>query len=162
MLPDDLKDMPAAAAIENWNSAAITAGSRELGEPLLWIAPEHIVEVCRKLRDEFEFVRLSGISVIDRYPAEPRFEVFYLLHSIARNERLKLKVAIGGAAPEVESVCGVWAGANWYEREAFDLFGVRFRNHPDLRRIMMPDNWQGHPLRRDFPTHGHKYSYQNE
>lgn len=162
MLPEELKDIAAAAALENWNGSAITGGSRELGEALLWIAPEQIVEVCRKLRDEFEFVRLSGVSVIDRYPAEPRFEVLYLLHSIARNERLKLKVALPGAAPEIESVCGVWAGANWYEREAYDLFGVRFRNHPDLRRIMMPDDWQGHPLRRDFPTHGHKYSYQNE
>ena len=62
----------------------------------------------------------------------------------------------------MESVCGVWRGADWYEREAFDLFGVRFLNHPDLRRIMMPDDWQGHPLRRDFPTHGHKYTYQSE
>jgi NADH-quinone oxidoreductase subunit C len=162
MLPDELKEIPAAAALEAWDGSAITGGSLELGETLLWVAPEKIVEVCRKLRDEFDFVRLSGISVIDRYPAGPRFEVLYLLHSIARNERIKLKVALGGEAPEVDSVCGVWPGANWYEREAFDLFGVRFRNHPDLRRIMMPDDWQGHPLRRDFPTHGHKYSYQNE
>ena len=162
MLPDDLKDSPAAAALEAWDSSAITGGSRELGETLLWVAPGKIVEVCRKLRDEFDFVRLSGISVIDRFPAEPRFEVFYLLHSISRNERLKLKVALEGKDPQVESVCGVWAGANWYEREAYDLFGVRFLNHPDLRRIMMPDYWEGHPLRRDFPTHGHKYSYKND
>jgi NADH-quinone oxidoreductase subunit C len=93
---------------------------------------------------------------------EPRFEVVYLLHSVSRNERIKLKVALPGEGPEVESVCGVYAGANWYEREAYDLFGVVFRNHPDLRRIMMPDNWKGHPLRRDFPVHGHKYSYQQD
>jgi NADH:ubiquinone oxidoreductase subunit C len=67
-----------------------------------------------------------------------------------------------GDLADVESVTSVWAGADWYEREAYDLFGVRFTKHPDLRRIMMPEGWEGHPLRRDFPTHGHKYSYQND
>lgn len=162
MLPDELKEHPTAAALEAWDASAVTGGSVELGETLLWVEKGRIVEVCRKLKEEFGFVRLSGVSVIDRYPSEPRFEVLYLLHSIERNERLKLKVALAGEQPEVESVCGVWRGADWYEREAFDLFGVRFLNHPDLRRIMMPDDWQGHPLRRDFPTHGHKYTYQSE
>ncbi|NWF85890.1 MAG: NADH-quinone oxidoreductase subunit C, partial [Bryobacteraceae bacterium] len=84
------------------------------------------------------------------------------LHSIERNERLKLKVALRSDAPVVETVTGVWQGADWYEREAFDMFGVRFAGHRDLRRILMPENWDGHPLRKDFPVHGHKYSYQNE
>jgi NADH:ubiquinone oxidoreductase subunit C len=86
----------------------------------------------------------------------------YLLHSIARNIRLKIKVALPGADPVVPSVTPVWEGANWYEREAFDLFGVRFEGHPNLQRILLPENWEGHPLRRDFPVHGHKYSYQDE
>ena len=162
MLPDTLKDLAVPAALESWDADALTGGSCELGETLLWVKPEKIVAVCLKLRSEFAFNRLSGVTVIDRYPMEPRFEVLYLLHSIERNERLKLKVALAGENPEVETVTGVWPGANWYEREAYDLFGVRFLNHPDLRRIMMPDNWVGHPLRRDYPTHGHKYSYQNE
>lgn len=162
MLPDALKDISTAAALEAWDPAALTGGSRDLGETLLWVAPDKIAAVCRRLREHHGFIRLSGVSVIDRHPAEPRFEVFYLLHSITGNERLKLKVALPGDNPTIDSVCSVWPGANWYEREAFDLFGVRFTNHPDLRRIMMPDDWQGHPLRRDFPTHGHKYSYQND
>lgn len=162
MLPDTLKELPVPAALETWDSSAIEGGSCDLGETLLWVKRERIVEVCRKLSDDLKFTRLSGVTVVDRYPVEPRFEVVYLLHSIERNERLKLKVALSGGDPELETVTGVWAGANWYEREAFDLFGVTFTGHPNLTRIMLPDGWVGHPLRRDFPTHGHKYSYQND
>jgi NADH-quinone oxidoreductase subunit C len=92
----------------------------------------------------------------DRYPTEPRFEVVYHLHSLARNLRLRLKVRLAGANPEVDSVTPVWRGANWYERETFDLFGIRFRNHPDLRRIMLPDDWVGHPLRKDYQVTGER------
>jgi NADH-quinone oxidoreductase subunit C len=85
--------------------------------------------------------------------------VVYELHSVSSRQRLRLKCRVGGENPEIDSVCSVWPGVNWYEREVFDLFGVRFSNHPDLRRIMMPEGWQGHPLRKDFPVHGHKYDY---
>jgi NADH-quinone oxidoreductase subunit C len=162
MLPDSIATLPTPMAVDAWDSEAVQGGSCDLGEVLLWVAPEKIAAVCGFLRDSRGYERLSGLTVIDRYPTEPRFEVVYLLHSISRNERLKLKVALRGESPELESVCGVYAGADWYEREAYDLFGVTFRNHPDLRRIMMPDSWQGHPLRKDFPVHGHKYSYQND
>ncbi|MBI5281312.1 MAG: NADH-quinone oxidoreductase subunit C [Candidatus Solibacter usitatus] len=161
MLPDNLKEMTVPAALELWDAGALTGGGRDFGETLLWVRRDRIADVCRHLKEKFQFVRLSGLTCIDRHPAEPRFEVLYLLHSIERNERLKLKVALTGAQPEVDSVTPVWAGANWYEREAFDLFGVRFLGHPDLKRIMMPADWEGHPLRKDFPIHGHKYSYQN-
>jgi NADH-quinone oxidoreductase subunit C len=162
MLPEPLQSLPVPAALEAWDPQAILGGSLELGETLLWVAPGKIVPVCRELRDNLGFERICGVSAIDRYPLEPRFEVVYFLHSISRNLRLKLKVALSGAEPVVESVTPVWAGANWYEREAFDLFGIRFAGHPNLKRILMPDDWEGHPLRRDFPTHGHKYSYQDE
>jgi len=134
----------------------------EVGELTLVIDPAKIVDVCRFLKDELKFVRLSGVTAVDWFPADPRFEVIYHLHSLDRNERLRLKCRVGGDSPEIDSVTGIWRGANWYEREVFDLFGVRFLNHPDLRRIMMPDYWEGHPLRKDFPVHGNKYSYQNE
>jgi NADH-quinone oxidoreductase subunit C len=162
MLPEPLQSLPVPAALEAWDPQAIVDGSLELGETLLWVAPEKIVAVCQELRDNLGFERICGVTAIDRYPMEPRFEVVYFVHSISRNIRLKLKVALPGADPAVSSVTPVWAGANWYEREAFDLFGIRFEGHPNLKRIMMPEGWEGHPLRRDFPTHGHKYSYQNE
>ena len=136
MLSDNLKEQAVPAALDAWDVAAVTGGCHEFGETTLWISPSKIVAVCRHLKDKLSFVRLAGLSCTDRYPMEPRFEVFYLLHSIERNERLRLKVALDGAQPAVESVTGVWAGADWYEREAFDLFGMVFSGHPDLRRIL--------------------------
>lgn len=162
MLPEALSAIETVAALEERDPAAITGGELSRGEVLVWIRREKIAGVCRFLRDEKQFERLSGLTVVNRHPIEPRFEVVYLLHSVSRNERLKLKVALPGDAADVESVTSVWPGANWYEREAFDLFGVRFNGHPDLTRIMMPQEWEGHPLRKDFPTHGHKYDYRNE
>jgi NADH-quinone oxidoreductase subunit C len=112
------------------------------------------VSVCGFLKYDQGFVRLSSVTGVDRYPAEPRFEVVYHLHSIDRNERLRLKCRLPGAGPVIESVTSVWRSANWYERETFDLFGIRFINHPDLRRIMLPEDWEGHPLRKDYPVTG--------
>ncbi|MBI4890075.1 MAG: NADH-quinone oxidoreductase subunit C [Acidobacteria bacterium] len=162
MLADNLKEMPVPAAIEAWDPDAILHSSFEHGETTLWISPDKILPLCAHLKASLQFNRLSGLTAIDLYPQEPRFEVVYLLHSIPANQRLKLKVALPGDNPALPSVTSVWAGADWYEREAFDLFGVTFTGHPDLRRIMLPDYWEGHPLRRDFPTHGHKYSYKDE
>jgi NADH-quinone oxidoreductase subunit C len=156
-----LPDHPIAAAISATHPAAIVDGHDDHGELTLFIAPASIVEVCRFLKDDQEFNRLSGITAVDWHPADPRFEVVYLLHSIPRNQRIRLKCRLG-EGEEIESVTSVWRAANWYERETFDMFGVRFANHPDLKRIMMPTDWEGHPLRKDYPVHGHKYSYQSE
>ena len=161
MLPENLNTYPVAVDLASRFGDAITSGHDEHAELTLFVAPASIVDVCRFLKDERQFNRLSGITGVDWWPAEPRFEVVYLLHSIPRNERLRLKCRVG-ENDEIDSVTSVWRAANWYERETFDLFGVRFRNHPNLERIMMPVDWQGHPLRKDYPVHGHKYSYQNE
>jgi NADH-quinone oxidoreductase subunit C len=147
--------------LKSWDASSVLASRTDRGQLILEIAPEKIVAVCRYLRDEQQFVRLSGVTAVDRYPDEPRFEVVYLLHSIERNERVRLKCRLEGAEPEIDSVTGVWPSANWYEREVFDLFGVRFRNHPDLRRILMPEDWNGHPLRKDYPVTGEKYTYSD-
>ncbi len=128
------------------------------GEVTLEIAPARIVAVCGRLKHELDFIRLSDLTAVDRYPLEPRFEIVYHLHSLKRNERLRLKCGIAGdvvgAAPEIDSVTPVWRAANWYEREVFDLFGVRFRGHPEMERIMLPADWEGHPLRKDYPVTG--------
>jgi NADH-quinone oxidoreductase subunit C len=154
MLPENLRDRPIAAALEAYDADSIVAGKFDRGELTLEIAPAKIASVCRFLKYDAKFVRLSTVTAVDRYPAEPRFEVVYHLHSLERNERLRLKCRLGAESPEIDSVTPVWRSADWYEREVFDLFGVRFSGHPDLRRIMMPDDWEGHPLRKDYPVTG--------
>jgi NADH-quinone oxidoreductase subunit C len=151
-----------ADELRAWDASAVLGASAGRGELELEIAAEKIATVCRRLKEEHRFARLSAVTAVDRYPEEPRFEIVYLLHSIERNERVRLKCRPSGEAPEIDSVCGVWRAANWYEREVFDLFGVRFRNHPDLRRILMPEDWSGHPLRKDYPATAAKYNYSEE
>jgi NADH-quinone oxidoreductase subunit C len=154
MIPDELKTSPVAAALLNAQPDALLAGKLDRGELTLEIAPSHIAHICHFLKIEHKFVRISTITAVDWYPEEPRFEVVYHLHSPARNERLRLKCRLPGQNPEIDSVTAVWRGADWYERETFDLFGIRFRNHPNLQRIMLPETWEGHPLRKDYPVTG--------
>ena len=154
MLPDQLREHALALAVETFDADAITGGKFDRGELTLEIAAPKIASVCGFLKYDQKFVRLSSLTAVDRYPAEPRFEVVYHLHSVERNQRVRLKCRVSGSGPAIESVTSVWQGANWYEREVFDLFGIRFLNHPDLRRIMMPDDWEGHPLRKDYPITG--------
>jgi NADH-quinone oxidoreductase subunit C len=130
------------------------SSSERLGELTVEIAPERLVETCRYLKNEGKFERLSTVTAVDRYPSEPRFEVVYHLHSIARNQRLRLKCRLPGENPVIDSATVVWRSANWYEREVFDMFGIHFLNHPDPRRILMPEDWEGHPLRKDYPIAG--------
>ena len=154
MLPEQLRDRPVAAAIDAFDSEAIATGKFDKNELTLEIAAAKIASVCGFLKYDQKFIRLSSVTAVDRYPAEPRFEVVYHLHSIERNERLRLKCRLPGNEPRIETLTSVWRGANWYEREVFDLFGVQFIGHPDLRRIMMPDDWDSHPLRKDYPVTG--------
>jgi NADH-quinone oxidoreductase subunit C len=132
----------------------VVSSSERFGELTVEIAPERIVEACLFLKNDRQFERLSTVTAVDRYPSQPRFEVVYHLQSIAHNQRLRLKCRLSGERPEIDSVTAVWRSANWFEREVFDLFGVTFRNHPDLRRILMPEDWEGHPLRKDYPVTG--------
>lgn len=145
-----------AAALAATYPAAILDGVFALGELTLQIEPDDILAVLEFFKREQKFERLSTVTAVDRYPLEPRFEIVYHLQSVARNLRIRLKASVSA---EIASATAVYAAANWYEREVFDLFGVVFSGHPNPKRIMMPDDWEGHPLRRDFPTHGFKYSY---
>lgn len=163
MISDQVREIPVVSALLARFNDAIAAGDMRLKELTVEIDPAAIVDVCRYLKNEQKYTRLSGLTAVDWYPVEPRFEVVYFLHSMERrSDRLRLKCRLHGDNPELDSVTPVWVGANWYEREVFDLFGIRFRNHPNLTRLMMPDDWEGHPLRKDFPVHGYKYSYQDE
>ena len=161
MLPEAIAQDPTAVGIDREVPDAVTGAKNASDGPVLTIAAERIVSVCHFLKQKAGFARLSGVTGVDWWPRDPRFEVVYFLHSLRDNARLRLMVELG-EDEELESVCSVWRGANWYEREVFDLFGIRFRNHPNLERIMMPADWVGHPLRKDYPVHGHKYSYQDE
>lgn len=124
------------------------------GDVTLVIKPEHIVEVCRFCRDTaaLQFDLFSGISGVDYYPDSPRFGLVYHLYSLRNNMSLELKVfAEDDETPSVDSVIEVYPAANWFEREVQDMFGVTINNHPDPRRILMPEDWDGHPLRKDYP-----------
>lgn len=154
MLPENLKEHSTAAAVDAFDADAVKGGKFDRGELTLDIAAPKIASICGFLKYDRNFIRLSSVTAVDTYPAEPRFEVVYHLHSVDRNQRVRLKCRVGGEDPAIESVTSVWRSANWYEREVFDLFGIHFRNHPDLRRILMPDDWEGYPLRKDYPITG--------
>ena len=128
------------------------------GDRTVVVPRQHLLELCRRARadEDLQYNLLSDATCVDRFPAEPRFEVNYQLVSIPKGERITLRVRLHGSDPVVDSLCSVWPGANWLEREIFDLFGIRFTGHPDLRRILLPDDFEGHPLRRDYPVHGYR------
>ena len=121
------------------------------GETTFVVQPDRLIEVCLYLRDDpaLRFDLLSDVSVVDHYPASPRFAVNYHLYSLVNNLELRLKVWLDGEQPHKPSVTSVWPGANWHEREVWDLMGVRFDGHPDPRRIFLPEDFLGHPLRKD-------------
>jgi NADH-quinone oxidoreductase subunit C len=130
------------------------------GMPTIYVPREELVETGRALRDvpELRFVLLVDLLPVDYLPREPRFEIVYLLASLGlpglgdTAKRLRVKVRVPGADAVVPSVSSVWPAANWSEREAYDLFGIHFTDHPDLRRILMPEDWDGFPLRKDYPV----------
>ena len=155
---EPLKSHPAVARLLAWNKSAIQGVKFDRDEMTILLDCGSIREGCALLRDDAEcaFNFLSDITCVDWYPAEPRFEVVYHLLSIPKKERVRLKVRLNSDNAAVESVTSVWPGANFFEREVFDLFGVRFTGHPYLRRILMPEDWEGHPLRKDYPVEGYR------
>jgi NADH-quinone oxidoreductase subunit C len=153
MIPENLRGNPTAAALDDITAAT----NSDFNELTIEVLPADLLKALRRLKHDLKFERLSTVTGVDRYPSEPRFEVVYHLQSISKNERLRLKTRLSGENPEIESAFPVYRSSNWYEREVFDLFGIRFLNHPDLTRIMMPDDWTGHPLRKDYPVTGTRY-----
>ncbi len=133
------------------------------GDLMMTVDRTVIVEVCKRLRDDpdFQFNFCSYITAVD-YSAlgrEPRYEVIYQLYSITKTHRMRVKAGVPEDDAVIDTVFPVWGAADWMEREAFDMFGIVFRGHPDLRRILMPEDWEGYPLRKDFPLGGVKSFY---
>ncbi|HXY01789.1 MAG TPA: NADH-quinone oxidoreductase subunit C [Candidatus Limnocylindrales bacterium] len=139
-----------------WNPQAVAQVVEYRGETTIVVPRELLVATAQQCKDNpaLNFNLLSDATCVDRYPLEPRFELNYQLVSIPRRERIRLRTSVSAQHGVVDSLVSVWPGANWLEREIFDLFGVRFEGHPDLRRILLPDGFEGAPLRRDFPTEG--------
>ncbi|HLL76091.1 MAG TPA: NADH-quinone oxidoreductase subunit C [Pyrinomonadaceae bacterium] len=150
-------ESPLVAALREAHADWITEVIQAFGETTVVVPREHIVAACEfyKRTPGLEFTMLSDLCGVDRGPEEdPRFEVNYHLFSMTKYHRLRLKVLLAEDDARVPTVTTVWRTANWHERETFDMFGVVFEGHPDLRRILLPDDWQGHALRKDFPLRG--------
>jgi NADH-quinone oxidoreductase subunit C len=122
-------------------------------EVTLYLPPEQVVAAATAARDEFGFRMLLDATAADYWPEEqPRFHVFYQLYNLESNALLRLRIALNGNFPSMPTLTGVWPEANWKEREMWDMFGIKFDGHPDPRRILMPFEWEGHPLRKDYPV----------
>ena len=155
---EQLKNHPAVAKLVAWNPAAVEGAKFDRDEMSIYVERSSIRDACVLLRDDTDcpFNYLADITCVDWFPSEPRFEVVYHLLSISKKERVRLKVRLHSSSPALDSVTLVWPAANYFEREVFDLYGVRFAGHPYLRRLLMPEDWEGHPLRKDYPVEGYR------
>ncbi len=142
------------AALERALPGVAVEAVASIDQPTLAVPGERIVDICRTLRDDpaLGFVLLSDVTAVDWWPNQPRFEVVYHLVSFAQKTRLRLKVRLSGEDAHVADISSIYPVANWQEREVYDLFGIFFDGHPDLRRLLMPEDWEGHPLRKDYPV----------
>jgi NADH-quinone oxidoreductase subunit C len=145
-----------AEQLRAWNAQAVSLVLEQRGETTIIVPRELLRGAALQCRDNpaLKFNLLSDATCIDRFPVEPRFELNYQLVSLDRSQRVRLRTNVSAQQPIIESLVPVWPGANWMEREIFDLFGIQFEGHPDLRRILLPEGFEGSPLRRDFPTEG--------
>jgi NADH-quinone oxidoreductase subunit C len=135
------------------HAGAVRATHARLGDATALVDKESLVEVMRFLRDdpELAFDMLTDLTCVDYLGETPRFEMVYHLYSLAKNQRLRIKARVSEEPCEIDTLCPLWASANWMEREVWDLYGVRFTGHPDLRRLLLYEEFQGHPLRKDYP-----------
>jgi len=154
-----MESSPLADALQR----AVPAAAVELAPSVdrhttLYVARDALAPAARVLRDQpdLAFAVLVELTAVDFWPREPRFEVVYVLVSLTNRQRLRMKVRLHADDARVATVSGIWPGANWLEREVWDLFGIVFDGHPDLRRLLMPEDWEGYPLRKDYPVQIHK------
>jgi NADH-quinone oxidoreductase subunit C len=142
---------PALRRLLEAHPAAVLATHAQHGDATALVDAAQVVELMRFLRDALGFEMLLDLTAVDHLGRAPRFEVVYHLHSIAKNERLRVKAGVPESPCQIDSVVEIWPSANWMEREVWDLYGIRFRNHPDLRRILLYEEFDGYPLRKDYP-----------
>jgi NADH-quinone oxidoreductase subunit C len=133
------------------------------GQVSVTVKKERIVEICKWLHDEpalyFDYLKdLCGVDYLGKKPV--RFEVVYTLYSMKHEHMIRLKAEVPEDDPVIDSVISIWRGVDWHERECYDMFGIEFRGHPDLRRILLPEDWEGHPLRKDYPAAGPEKEWQ--
>lgn len=155
-IPAELVENVIIRKLLAFDPESVTDAGLSRNELTLFVPGARIRDIAEFLRSdaELQFCYLADLTAVDRFPAEPRFEVVYQLYSIPTRSRLRLKVKVGGDEPAVDSLSSLWPTANWFEREVYDLFGIRFHGHPDLRRLLLPDDWVGYPLRKDYPMEG--------
>ena len=152
---EGLPEHPALKAILAWKPEALADTKFDRNELTLTIGPSEIRGTVRTVQAAgYNF--FEDMTAVDWFPSSPRFQLSYHILSYTYKERIRLRVLLEGDSPSVQSITAVWPAANFYEREVFDLFGIRFDGHPNLRRILMPDDWQGHPLRKDYPVEGYR------
>ena len=150
-----MAEHPAVKALAGLEGIALTAAKFDRGELTLEVAPADLLPAAAALQSAgYKF--FEDMTAVDWFPAEPRFQLSYHLLSHALREHIRLVTRVGGESPQVASITALWPSANYYEREVFDLFGIDFLNHPNMRRILMPDEWVGHPLRKDYPVEGYR------
>jgi NADH-quinone oxidoreductase subunit C len=155
---EQLKDRPEVAALLARNAAIVTGAKFDRDQLIIWVDRVALREACLTLKNDLQlqYNALADVTCLDWYPREPRFEVVYQLFSTTKKKYVRLKVRLPGNDANIDSLTPLWPGANFFEREVFDLFGVRFDEHPNLTRIMMPEDWEGHPLRKDYPVEGYR------
>lgn len=150
-----MADHVAVSALRGWKTEAVKDAKFEFDELTVTIEADDIRGACRAVQAAgYNF--LCDVTCVDWFPAEPRFHITYHILSHGLKQRIRLRAEAASMDATVDSITEVWPSANFYEREIFDLFGVRFNGHPNMRRIMMPDDWEGHPLRKDYPVEGYR------
>jgi len=144
---------PVLARLLEARPDALLETHARLGDATAVVRADSLVDVMRFLRDTpgLDFEMLTDLTAVDYLGREPRFEVVYHLYSVARNQRLRVKVGVPERAPKIETLVAVWPSANWMEREVWDMYGISFEGHPDLRRLLLYEEFEGHPLRKDYP-----------
>jgi NADH-quinone oxidoreductase subunit C len=154
---EQLKDRPEVALLLASETVAVEAVKFDRDELTIWVQRTGLRDACRSLMSsDIKYDALMDVTCVDWYPSDPRFEVVYHLFSTSSKKRVRLKVKLSESESSVDSLVPLWLSANFFEREVFDLFGIRFDGHPNLKRIMMPEGWKGHPLRKDYPVEGYR------